>query len=147
MATRASTYKRLVEEGLLDYVKELKPGKCCVRGCRRRVFEGGVCNKHKYILFCRRHPQKAYYARLRARAKERDLPFTVSYEEFCEVTAGFDWGQYLLPQGKRMSIDRINVDRGYEPGNIQALTVCENVIKQRRYDYGMGWNPFYGPPG
>jgi len=135
--------KALLDEGFYRYVKNPKRGRCPVFGCTNNSKpDRSLCSRHHTLRFARQHPDKSYYANLKRHAKARGKVFTITFEEFMAVAKDFDWEQYKLEHGKRMSIDRIDVTRGYEAGNIQAMTVSENVVKQHRMDYspeGLYW--------
>jgi hypothetical protein len=90
-------------------------------------------------VFSRRHPAQAYLNRLRCHARSRGIAFTLTLEELLEVCKDFNFQQYDTPQGDRLSVDRIDARLGYMRGNIQVMTVRENTVKQRRHDYGYGW--------
>jgi hypothetical protein len=123
--------------------KKKERGLCIVKFCRNQRGKGrSYCHACARLMYTRRHPQKAYYQNLRRHTKERGIGFTLSYERFVAVTQGFDWKQYSVPHGQRMSIDRIDVSRGYDDDNIQPLTVSENCRKQNALDYKgrrLGW--------
>ena len=124
--------------------KETKRG-CRVAFCRNKRARGRqFCHACSRLMYARRHPQRAYYQNLRRHAKERGLVFSLTWERFVEITSDFDWGQYKLSHGERMSIDRVDVARGYEDDNVQVMTVSENCMKQNRVDYKArreGWYP------
>lgn len=92
-------------------------------------------NKKK---FCHRHHavnQKENnlvgytYNILKQNAKTRKKVFTISlvyFKQWCHET------NYLALKGRaknKASIDRIIHTKGYEPGNLQILTVSKNVLK------------------
>lgn len=111
--------------------KKKKRGLCCAHSCKDKpTKKDRFCSKHrhrynKYINHCR-----YTYQALKANARRRGKAFTITIEEFrvfCDETG------YLKKKGRlgsSASIDRINPDRGYEPDNIQILSVSENVAKR-----------------
>lgn len=75
---------------------------------------------------------KAKLAILRDRARRNKVPFDLDLEwlaDFLERT-GYDSTLH--------HIDRISVLGGYTKGNLQVLTVAENVSKGNRERHGQG---------
>lgn len=82
-----------------------------------------------------KYPEKAVYNHLCTNAKRRDIKCTISFEDFMEVITGTF---YMLKRGLNsdsLTIDRIDPNKGYEKGNLQVITLRENVKKQREYEY------------
>lgn len=67
-------------------------------------------------------PIKYRYWCLRHNAKRRKISFTLTLEQFAAVYR------------EGMTIDRIDCLRGYEPGNIQALSRYDNCRKGATVD-------------
>jgi hypothetical protein len=62
-------------------------------------------------------------------ARRRGLPFTLTLEEFMGFLEGTE---FLQRQGRKpdsLSVDRIDVSRGYEADNIQLMALGENSMK------------------
>ena len=123
--------------GILDPFREVRvtsqkdKSLCVVYGCRRtrrrlrRTCH--TCNTARWRL---RHPEKALYKILKCNARRRDKPFTLSFDHFCEIIKDHDMGG---KEGHCLSIDRIDPTLGYEDGNIQVITISENVKKFNRF--------------
>ncbi len=109
-------------------------GVCCVRGCdhpvRKNIRGGFFCYRCAQRRNRERNPLVYAYKTLRSNARRRKHPFTLTLEQFevfCIETG------YLARKGRNpdsLTIDRIDARRGYEVGNLQVLTLIENVRKQ-----------------
>jgi hypothetical protein len=84
------------------------------------------------------NPMKYCYITLRDNSKRRGKVFTISFEyfkRFCYRT------KYIQNKGRHRenySIDRINNELGYIPGNIKCVTVALNSAKGTKvvsFDY------------
>lgn len=64
--------------------------------------------------------------------------FTLKFEDYAKFWETTGYGRMHGRTAASLSIDRIDPNRGYEPGNIRALSVSENV--RRRFV------PFYQSP-
>jgi len=126
----------LLEEAFFKYVLNPKPGVCPVRGCTQASHQNrSLCARHNMQRWRAQHPDTAGFHTLRTHARARDLAFTITFEEYCEAIAAFRSTGPELRNGDRISVDRIDPRRGYVPGNIQAMTLRENVIKGLRFRY------------
>lgn len=107
--------------------------KCRTKFCRGRTFPTGrspYCSKCRARRWKANHPVSYAFAKLKFRAKERGHTFTLTLADFTALwNAGL--GENRGRNGHCHSIDRIDPIKGYEPGNVQILTVSENV--RRRY--------------
>lgn len=92
-----------------------------------------------------RNPYPYLFAALRANAKRRNKPFNLSFSEFkfwCKETGyhhkcGRSPGMY--------QVDRIDITKGYELGNIQIMEGLENVRKYHAYEaLGLDYSPPVG---
>lgn len=92
------------------------------------------------------NPVRAAYLNLASHARERRIPFSLTFphfETFCKETS------YIELKGRNkndLTIDRIDARKGYEDGNIQALTNTQNKkkdIRDRKEGYGAMANAFY----
>ena len=111
--------------------KKNNRGLCAVRYCSRtKLSSRSICSR------CQRHRRRQNdpigytYDLLKQNAKRRGKVFTISkdyFRAFCLSTG------YMDGKGKKaesMSIDRIDPSRGYEPGNIQVLSLSANSTKR-----------------
>lgn len=67
---------------------------------------------------------KAFFFSWRSNAKRRKKEFTITFEYFKSWAAENNYKPY-----SGLTIDRIREELGYIPGNIQILTLTENVRK------------------
>ena len=77
-----------------------------------------------------RNPARHAYNNLRHHATQRGHVFDITFEQFLQVT---DLQKYLDGSGREktcLSLDRVDPRRGYEPDNIQVITVGENAAKK-----------------
>jgi len=118
---------------LFELVEKPKKGICVVKYCRKkRAVTSTLCAMHKMHAFRMRNPLLATYLRLRDGAKRRGLEFGLTREQFrelCEIT-GYLEGKGTSPLS--MTLDRIDARRGYVPGNLQVMTLRDNVAKGNR---------------
>jgi hypothetical protein len=117
-----------------DGIFELKlhPGEglCPVKGCRNApgVKKGGLCNKHHQRLFKHRHPQAWGFNIIKAKSKRRGIAFTISFDYYCGLTDAYAYHEQKPEEhGDWLTIDRRDITKGYEPGNLRILTHSENV--------------------
>lgn len=107
-----------------------EPRKCAKRGCKKAAgSKKAMCSKHHAREFAKKYPLKYSFNNLRNRARQRRIEFNLTYEQyerFCLET-GYD-----KKKGRRagsLTIDRIDVTKGYAPGNLQVLTKSDNSAK------------------
>jgi len=118
--------------------------KCQAKFCREYARIEYRSGKMIYHPFCQKcasrqwnvnNPAGYTFKNLRAAAKKREIPFTLTREHFDKVCAD---GHYFLGNGVEpysMHIDRIDACKGYEDGNIQILSFSDNVAKGNRERY------------
>lgn len=114
--------------------------RCATLNCKNNVRvlkgkpSGHYCNKCIKRKYAKSQPLRYAYDNLRNRAKQRNVKFTITFEyykKFCEET-GYAAGKGRKPSS--LTIDRIKVWIGYEPGNLQVLTKSDNSAKMHE-DY------------
>lgn len=106
--------------------------KCETRYCRnaKPLRPSGyvlkVCWKCRSRRYRKLHPESAALNSVRLSAKRRNIPFTLTIEQFklfCQASG------YLETKGNKpqsMTIDRINHNLGYSIDNIRVLSHAEN---------------------
>ena len=110
--------------------KKRWPRKCKTKYCRGVVHEttrSPFCSKCKMRKHKEKNPLRYAYTKLKSRAKERGHEFKLTFEQYKQFA--LETG-YLEKKGKTadsLSIDRIDPSRGYEVGNIRAVTLRENA--------------------
>jgi hypothetical protein len=94
-------------------------------------------------MLCHGHYQHAWrlcnekasaYAALRDHAKGRGIKFTISRDYFDGLCDAYGFFSTPKPAEFReqLSIDRVDCDKGYEPGNCRVITISENSAKSNR---------------
>lgn len=81
------------------------------------------------------NPLKASYARLKAKANERGIVFTVTWVQFSKFAKDNNFSGVSGNGAQDATIDRIENGKGYEQGNLQLLTRSANAKKRHWYDY------------
>jgi hypothetical protein len=66
-------------------------------------------------------------------AKCRDIPFKLTFEDFCLFDALHDYVCRRTLAGEDITIDRVNEKKGYEKENLQVLTRGENAAKSNQF--------------
>lgn len=87
---------------------------------------------HEKRAWRQKNPVKSAYADKRHDAKRRNIPFSLTLEEFTAfaISSGYIEGKGHF--GACFHLDRIDPQKGYEAGNIQVLTCSENTAKGNR---------------
>ena len=101
--------------------------KCQIKYCKNSAPKGRKkCSKCRNREYKEQHPFKYYYNKAKQNAKRRKIPFTLTHEEYKQIWLDSGKWQKKL-NGSNYSMDRINVNLGYEPGNIRIVPVLMNV--------------------
>lgn len=117
-------------------------------GPRKGKSKGGKCYGCQMASWRANQPMRAAYLRLKHHAWNRCILFTITFEEF----AGFATCTNLINHGgihgEALTVDRIENEKGYVPGNIQCLTRSENSVKKAKRDAiriqrGYAWQHMY----
>lgn len=119
-------------EGIFQLKQRPGAGLCPVRGCRNCIgkSKAGLCDKHYQQRWRMRDKKRSAYTALRDNAKHRGIKFTISYDYWLGLTDAFRFFDHTAEtHGEKLSIDRIDATRGYEPGNVTIITVAENTGK------------------
>ncbi len=110
-------------------------GKCVTAHCRNYLPASAIQNHNKHCSKCMMRiwrinsGLKATLARLRERARERAIPFSLTEQQLLEVIGD---SNYLILKGRvrgMLHLDRIIPAKGYVMGNVQVLSVTENTAK------------------
>ena len=107
------------------------PRVCVTKWCRNRIRkqdEHLQCPKCRVRTWRAKNPIRAKWLDLKSSARKRGKTFNLyPFERFRLWAEG---NNYL--SNKKNSVDRIDTTCGYEWGNIQVLTISENVAKRNR---------------
>lgn len=107
-----------------------KRGLCAVKYCRKpKARRRTICHSCKHERTKRNDPIAYNYSYLKNNAKRRGKIFTISLEYFRDLCLRTGYHEAKGKKWFNMSIDRIDSSRGYEPGNLQIITVSENSRK------------------
>lgn len=113
--------------------KKKKKAKPCIEArCRNMAANGRRCNTCASRHWRAANPMKAAYIRQKSHAKERKIPFNLSFEDFERFAIEEKLIGHTGTTKHAYQIDRINEDSplGYHIDNIQKLTQEENVAKE-----------------
>lgn len=110
---------------------------CTVEGCERAVVQNGQCAKHNSRDWHRTHPG---YGTWRGMIERCTNPNHRDYAIYggrgINVTPRWrSYSNFLADMGPRpsgMSLDRIEVNGNYEPGNCRWATPTEQAANQRK---------------
>lgn len=134
----------------LKIMKQPVKGKCATAFCNRKP-QGKFCSSCRCRLSRIKDPVRYAYNNLKNRAKQRNVVFTITLEQFREFCVKT---KYIAGKGKSAdsyTIDRIHEDIGYHADNIQVLVKRDNIKKYfLNYDWrtkqAMVWKPVDATP-
>lgn len=113
--------------------------KCETEYCKKAAKKGYFCYSCEKRKYADKNPVKYAYQVLRNNAKRRGHRFTITLQDFIRFCVKT---KILIGRGRYKdcySIDRIDESKGYEPGNLQMMTVSANRLKyshkQIKYDH------------
>lgn len=113
--------------------KKNKRGRCAVRYCRNmKKPTSNICSRCNHRRRKLNDPVGYAFDFIKQNAKRRGKLFNISkdyFEQLCKESG------YLEHKGRRssaLSLDRINPERGYEPGNVRVISLSDNC--SRKYD-------------
>lgn len=117
--------------------KKKKEGRyCCAIACKNapEYKKGGLCHKHYRRKRRKLDPVAVRYNDFKFNALRRgkDFDFSLSeFRKFCDDTG------YIIQKGRRglaATVDRIRNYEGYNPNNVQLLTITANINKYHEQD-------------
>lgn len=92
-------------------------------------WRGKLCNCHSMRLWRMEHPVEAHFAQIRDRARRREIPFTITLDDYREAIAGTEYTNRRGRRAWNLHIDRRDALKGYEPGNIRVMLAAANCAK------------------
>ena len=113
----------------------VKTTKCETKFCRCHIppsRTAGKCSKCRTRAYKEKYPLKRAYYTLKGRAKERSKVFTLTYEQFEKIARESGWSEGRGKEADSLSLDRIDDRKGYEVGNLRAITLSANTTKENR---------------
>lgn len=119
------------EVGAKTLARKRRDGICKHWGCQNPIAARGwcceTCKSRKARI---NNPERYAFQQVKRSADMRSIPFNLTFDQFLE----FDrQTSYVASKGREtesLTIDRIDSSRGYEIGNIRALTWSENCAKK-----------------
>ena len=112
-------------------IQKQKRGLCRHWGCsnprREKRSDCETCKSRKRDI---QNAARRVFRSIKSSAKRRNIPFTLTFPQFMDFDAKTG---YLAKRGRKhdsLSIDRISSSRGYEVGNIRAVTWIENCRRR-----------------
>lgn len=135
--------ERIEAEGLFKIKTRTTPSTCCVSRCsgdagntKKRVGDCWFCGKHWTQRWRLGSPKQAGFFTLMTHARERGIAFTIPFTYYLGLMdAAAAWDLEAEKRGDIVTIDRIKASRGYEIGNVRAISLSENVVKGNRERY------------
>lgn len=121
--------------------------KCKTKYCRNKAYKNpNTGYQRKHCSKCRKRqwrnnrPYSYYYSKLKDHAREREIEFTLTLQDYKNLWQNHPekWQEKI--QGvhgmtsKTWTVDRIYNEKGYEKGNIQILSLRRNVLKYVKHD-------------
>lgn len=127
--------ERHLAEGLFDLKLNTGAGLCMVKCCRKphAPQKMGLCYQHYMARWRMRSPKRSAFATLRDHAKARGLEFSISFDYYtglCDAHRYFDAA--AVPKGETLTIERMDITKGYVMGNLTVISHSENVIRGNR---------------
>ena len=111
--------------------RKARDGICKHWGCTRIAREGArdceTCHSRKAEI---KNPRRRAYRSLKSSAKRRGIDFSLTYDEFVEFDKQTGYVASKGQSAECLSVDRIDPTKGYEVGNIRALTWIENCRRK-----------------
>lgn len=97
--------------------------------CRKLVKPGShspYCARCRSRRFREKFPLRYVWHNVKHRAKERGHAFKLSFEDFSAWAIESSWFDKRGKRAEALSIDRIDPEKGYEVGNLRAVTLSDN---------------------
>lgn len=107
--------------------------KCWTFRCRGRKAKGkNYCSKCRTRRDTEHHPLRIAWANLKKSAKRRKIVFTLTLDQYKQLSAEYKYQNNRGKTAKSYVVDRKNPTKGYEIGNLQFITNAENAAKAIR---------------
>lgn len=109
--------------------------RCLTPYCKNKVKGKYPCSTCRSRKSREANPVRYAYHNLKSSAAKRDLPFTISLEQFKDWCIKVDYIGHKGRAAASYTCDRRYNDIGYHVDNIQVMTKRNNVKKYFSYDY------------
>ena len=123
---------------MFEFTENPQEGKCKVKYCGKepKRIKGGLCEKHSKQLWRHNNPKKYAYNNLKDSARQRKLEFKMSFDYFRGLADSLGYFDKVCQErGEIATIDRVDATKGYVEGNLQVISLSENVIKGNKERY------------
>ena len=82
------------------------------------------------------NPKQYAFRNLKDSALRRNLEFNLSFDYFRGLADGMQYFDRVCEQrGEVATIDRVDASKGYIEGNVQVISLSENVVKGNKERY------------
>lgn len=119
----------------LAFKKHIIPGVCAVSRCTRKTHGRALCSTHRSQKCRLQDPVKYAWQNLKTNAKRRNIPFTITLEQFRQWCHRVTYIGFSGRSADSWTVDRIHNDIGYHIDNIQVLQNKNNIKKYFTYDW------------
>lgn len=108
---------------------------CTTAYCRNRAAygKGGLCHKCYQRRWKKNNPFKYYFNIARQNAKRRCIPFNLTFEQWKAIwLESGHWEDKMEAESineNTWTMDRVDPNKGYEPGNVEIIELWRNVYK------------------
>lgn len=126
--------------------REHKPCRC--RGCRRTVGsseKSDKCSRHRRLMFKANHAHAYSWGNLKRHAKARGIKFTLTVEDYKELTKSLDLTKLVSHTTVSISVDRTENSLGYHRWNVSLMSLRQNSRKQYVIFFNGGMTPKQTP--
>jgi len=114
--------------------QNIQPGVCAAKFCRNKT-PFTLCSTCRSKKAREKDPVKYAFNALKNNAKRRNIPFTITLEQFREWCVKVQYIGFKGRSANSYTIDRRYNDIGYHIDNIQVMTKSDNIKKYFFYDY------------
>lgn len=118
----------------LEYKKHIMKGVCATKNCSNKA-TGKLCNTCRCRKSRLKDPVRYAYNNLRNRAKQRNIVFTITLDDFRKWCKKVKYIGFAGRSSESYTIDRRHEDIGYHLDNIQVMELRNNIKKYFSYDY------------
>lgn len=125
--------------------------KKCKHGCGNPPAKNRrECHKCRSRLFKKRNPFRYFYNLHRQKAKQRCIPWKLSFNEFKKIwIESGKWNEKKVSTeltSDGWTMDRKNINKGYEKGNIRIVKIAFNVKvfwEEQRWQVDFRWRKIW----
>lgn len=118
---------------ILPVARRASAGRCQVEGCGKRITEASWRHRNRKCGSCRaridkeNRPLRMAFQKLKFRARERGHAFSLTFAQYEKFALESGYAELKGKTGQSLSIDRRDPSKGYEIGNLRAITLSENT--------------------